>query len=274
MDIEKIQHIVKYIEENYARTILIEELEDIGCYSYRNLHRVFQNLFKETLGAFQKRLKLENGYKKLIYTKDTVTDIAYHVGFESLQAFTKSFKKQFGIAPSDARINRHHIFDEYLRQSTQNTTISYDIVYLNPVKIFYQSIKTSNYDNGEIDKLWEKIDLHYGKQQDLNYYGIIVDQPLITVEDHCRYEACLNQNPNDKAFDTKEIFGGKYAKYIHKGNYDDIENTYRLIYKDWLFCSKLEFDTSPIIEHYVIHNFSIENDDSLLTEILIPLKKK
>jgi AraC family transcriptional regulator len=219
-------------------------------------------------------LKLENGYKKLIYTNDTITDIAYYVGFESLQAFTKSFKKQFEISPSDARINKGQIFNDYLKQCTQNTKVSYEIVYLNPLKVFYQSIKTSNYDNSEIDSLWGKIDLNYGKQKDLSYYGIIVDQPLITVEDHCRYEACINQDPHNKAFYIKEIFGGKYAKYTHKGNYDEIEDTYRLIYKDWLFSSKLEFDTSPIIEHYVIHNFNTESEDHLLTEILIPLKKQ
>jgi AraC family transcriptional regulator len=59
MVLEKVQHIVKFVEDNYYRNIPINELEDIGCYSYRNLQRIFQNIFKETIGAFQKRLKLE-----------------------------------------------------------------------------------------------------------------------------------------------------------------------------------------------------------------------
>jgi AraC family transcriptional regulator len=274
MFLEKIQHIVKYIEENYHRIIPIEELEDVGCYSYRNLHRVFKNIFKESLGEFQKRLKLENGYKKLIYTSDSVTEIAYTVGFESLQAFTKSFKKQFGISPSDARMNRLIIFNDYINQYTENTTVSYQIIYLDALQVFYQSIKTSNYDNKEIDSQWDKIDEAYGKQKDVKYYGIIVDQPLITVKAHCRYEACIDQNPDNKSFSAKNIFGGRYAKYIHKGNYDSIEDTYRLIYKDWLFSSKLEFDNSPIIEHYVSHNYNTKNEAEFLTEILVPIKKR
>jgi AraC family transcriptional regulator len=273
MELQKIQHIVKYIEENYHRTIPIEILEDIGCYSYRNLHRVFQNLFKESLGAFQKRLKLENGYKKLIYTNDTVTDIAYFVGFESLQAFTKSFKKQFKISPSDARLHKLNIFNDYINQLTENESIFYEIVYLNPLKIFYQSIKTSNYKHSDIENQWDKIDDLYGKQKDVAYYGIIVDQPLITSEKHCRYEACINQEPHNKALMSKEIFGGKYAKYIHKGQYESIEDTYRLIYKDWFFRSKLEFDNSSVIEHYVVHNYNTEHEEEFLTEILFPLKK-
>jgi AraC family transcriptional regulator len=64
---------------------------------------VFKNIFKESLGAFQKRLKLELGYKRLIYTQDPITEIALEAGFESLQAFTKSFKQTFQINPSEAR---------------------------------------------------------------------------------------------------------------------------------------------------------------------------
>jgi AraC family transcriptional regulator len=113
----------------------------------------------------------------------------------------------------------------------------------------------------------------YGKQKDVAYYGIIVDQPLITTEKHCRYEACINQEPHNKTFSNKDIFGGKYAKYIHKGQYESIEDTYRLIYKDWFFRTKLEFDNSPVIEHYVVHNYNTEHDEDFLTEILFPLKK-
>lgn len=273
MELEKIQHIIKYIEENHHRTIPIEELEEVGCYSYRNLHRVFQNIFKETLGAFQKRLKLENGYKKLIYTTDTITDIAYTVGFESLQAFTKSFKKQFGFSPSEARLKKAAVFNDFISQYTENTKITHEIVYLEPLRIFYSSIKTSNYDNGEIDEQWNKIDAICGKQKQIQYFGIIVDQPLITTAKHCRYEAGITYEAPNKAFLSKYIFGGKYIKYLHKGSYDTIEDTYRLIYKDWFFCSSIEFDNTPVIEHYVVNNYNTTKEDDFLTEILFPIKK-
>lgn len=273
MELQKIQHIVKYIEENYHRTILIEELEEVGCYSYRNLHRIFQNIFKESLGAFQKRLKLENGYKKLIYTSDTITDIAYAVGFESLQAFTKSFKKQFSISPSEARTKKAEVFNDFISQYTKNTHIAHEIIYLKPLRIFYRSIKTSNYDNGEIDEQWDKIDAMCGNQKDIRYFGIIVDQPLITTAKHCRYEAGITYEAQSKTFSSKYIFGGKYIKYIHKGNYSTIEDTYRLIYKDWFFRSKVEFDNSPVIEQYVINNYNAEKEEDYLTEILFPIKK-
>lgn len=95
MSLEKVQHIIKYIEEHYNQDISIQKLEQLSNYSYRNVQRVFKKIFNESLGAFQKRLKLKNAYKKLIYTLDPITDVAYSVGFDSLQSFSKSFKKQF-----------------------------------------------------------------------------------------------------------------------------------------------------------------------------------
>lgn len=184
MSLEKIQHIIKYIEEHYNQDISIQKLEQLSNYSYRNVQRVFKNIFNESLGAFQKRLKLENAYKKLIYTLDPITDVAYSVGFDSLQSFSKSFKKQF------------------------------------------------------------------------------------------RYEACIDQETANKEFFSTHILGGRYAKYIHKGSYSLIEDTYRRIYRSWLFSSLLELDYSPIIEHYVKNDCNAENPDNYITEILVPLKKR
>jgi AraC family transcriptional regulator len=272
MNFDKIQLVIQHIEKNYHRLIAPKELEDIAFYSYRNLQRIFQNIFKESLGEFQKRLKLENGYKKLIYTHDSITDIAFDVGFESLQAFTKSFKKQFHIPPSDARNHKAQVFEVYIAQNIEKTKIYYEIVYLPILTVFYQIIKTTNYNNSDINALWDNLDALHGKQKDIQYYGIIADQPLITVKNHCRYEAAINQ-PSE-GFATKSIFGGKYAKYMHQGAYDSIENTYRNIYKDWLSQSKLEFDNSPIIEHYVKHDYNSEKEQNFITEIFIPLKKE
>lgn len=275
MTLDKIQHIIQFVEQNFARIIAVEELEDIGCYSYRNLQRVFKKIFEESLGEFQKRLKLENGYKKLVYTNDPITDIAYAVGFESLQSFTKSFKKQFMLSPSDARKTRKKVFEHFIFvQNSKKERIAFEIVFLRPLKVYYKSIKTNNYLNDDIENLWAGIDDIFVEQKDAKYYGIIVDQPLITIKSHCRYEAAINHDPRNRDFVSKNIFDGKYAKYIHKGSYDNIEDTYRQIYQDWFFDSKLEFDSSPIIEYYSSHYSNTDKEENFITEILIPLKKR
>lgn len=274
MSLAKIQHIIKYIEEHYDQDISVQKLEQLSNYSYRNVQRVFKNIFNESLGAFQKRLKLENAYKKLIYTHDPITDIAYSVGFESLQSFSKSFKKQFNISPIKAREEKIIVFENFINSYREGSrSIAYEIVFFKEVKVFYIGIQTENYNGAEIESLWGEIDI-VSEKNTTAHYGIIVDQPLITNKLKCRYEACIDQEPVSKGFSTATILGGRYAKYLHEGSYSLIEDTYRRIYIDWLFNSTLEFDYSPIIEHYVKNECNEENRDNYMTEILIPVKKK
>lgn len=275
MSLAKIQHIIKYIEEHYNQDISVQELEQLSNYSYRNIQRVFKNIFHESLGAFQKRLKLENAYKKLIYTSDSITNISYSVGFDSLQSFSKSFKKQFNVSPANARKKRATVFENFINSYIdKNKSIDHEIVFLKTVKVYYIGTKTKNYNNTEIELLWDKVDTAFEENITAAYYGIIVDQPLITDKLKCRYEACVDKDPANKEFCSTYILGGKYAKYIHEGSYSLIEDTYRRIYIDWLFKSKLEFDNSPVIEHYVKNEFNAANTNDYITEILVPIKKK
>ena len=273
--LSKIQHIIKFIEDNYDKTISRVDLEAISNSSYRNLQRIFKTIFRESIGAFQKRLKLENAYRKIIYTNNQITDIAIEVGFESIQSFSKSFKKQFSISPSNARKEKTNLFATFFKDSNSKPKeINCEIVYLNPKKVFFKTIQTENYNNGDINILWDKIDAEIDSESGINYYGVIVDEPLITDKSKCRYEACIDKEISLKGFYFKNIFGGRYAKFIHNGNYNLIENTYRKIYYDWLFNSSLEFDSSPIIEYYAISGSNEKNEKKFVTEILIPIKKK
>ncbi|PUB30780.1 AraC family transcriptional regulator [Elizabethkingia sp. YR214] len=272
---ERIQHIIKYIENNYNQNIPIQKIEQLSNYSYRNIQRVFKNIFKESLGAFQKRLKLENAYKMLLYTHAPITEIAYTVGFESLQSFSKSFKKQFDMSPLQARAAKQELFNGFISNYPKEyPNIAREIVYLNQIEVFFIAVQTKNYDRSNIDLAWDKINAIFSDDASIACYGIIVDEPLITNKTRCRYEACVTKDPLDKDFISMHILGGKYAKYIHKGSYDNIEDTYRCIYHDWLFNSDLEFDSSPIVEYYVKEEFNTVKEEHYITEILVPIKKK
>ncbi len=273
MQVSKIQHIIKYIEENSDKKITALELEKISNNSYRNLQRIFKKAFNESVGTFQKRVKLENAYKKIIYSNNLINNIAIEVGFESVQSFSKAFKSKFGLTPSKAREEKINLLDTV--NDVKLTTlkkISFEIVYLKTEKVYYKTILTNNYSNNDIDELWDELDTILTDKNDVKYFGTIVDEPLITSQSKCRYEACVNKEINKIDFNYKNIFGGKYAKFIHKGSYDEIEETYKKIYNDWLFNSTINFDNSPIVEFYKIHSNSEECN--FITEILIPILKQ
>lgn len=253
----------------------MSDLEKISHSSYRNLQRIFKSVFKESIGAFQKRLKLEKGYKQLIYSNFPIGSIAIDAGFESVQSFSKAFKKRYSISPARARKEKFNLLPVFFRShDNEKKSITYEKLYLPVKKVFFKSIQTYNYTNADINHLWDEIDAEVNSKKSVSYYGVILDEPLITDKAKCRYEACFDGDNAPADYYVTTIFGQWYAKFVHKGSYDTIEETYQAIYYDWLFNSPLEFDNSAIIEHYAVHGSNETDETKFSTEILIPLRKK
>lgn len=258
----EIQKIVDHIENNFDREITAHEIELLSHYSYRNFQRVFFKIFNETVSGFQKRLKLENSYKKLIYTEDKISEIAWQVGYDNIQSFSKAFKKQFSVSPVEARKQKQNVFSPFIENG--NSDVKFEIKYKDAVTVYCKFIKTKDYNNAEIDALWKTIE-----PEDEVFeaaYGIIRDQPLITNRFHCRYGAAVTHDNDLQGFFKREIFGGKYVKFTHYGLYENILETYRSFYRFWLSGQRLLLDNSDVIEEYA-ETESGEN----VTHIYFPL---
>ncbi|ATL76009.1 transcription activator effector-binding protein [Chryseobacterium piperi] len=244
----EIQKIVDLIEENFDREITAFEIESMSHYSYRNFQRIFFKIFNETISGFQKRLRLENAYKKLIYTTDKISDIAWQVGYFNVQSFSKAFRQQYHISPASARKNKQNVFSEFIESNT--TDLLYEIKYKDPVSVYCQFIKAKDYNNQEINDLWERIEDQNGVS--VSSYGIIRDQPLITSWSHCRYGAAVGElSQGVSGFQKKEIFGGKYIRFTHTGPFENILETYRTFYRLWLSEPFSMLDNSDVIEEYL-----------------------
>ena len=131
--------------------------------------------------------------------------------------------------------------------SLSEGTLKPDIEYLPALKVYYQSINT-DYANQDIETLWSKLMSWGFPKNGTDYYGVIADEPLITEKIKCRYDACASLPTLQKSLPHKTIFSGKYAKFLHFGSYETIEDTYAKIYANWILSTKLEFSPSPIIE--------------------------
>jgi AraC family transcriptional regulator len=266
------ERILKYIDENYQNKITKSEIEKLVCCSQRNSQRLFKRFFNETISNYQKRLKLENAYKSLVYTTESIKNIAYDVGYENQSSFNKAFLKYFNLSPSQARKKKELLFKDFIQKSNSyKKKIDYEFVHIPSKQVYYKLIVTNNYNNEVINQLWDTIDIDTANNISLNYYGVILDQPLISKEKKCRYEACTDSQPSSSGYLKKDIFGMKYLKFIHLYEFDLIEDTYRQIFYNWIYHLNYEIDNSPIIEHY-IKDARIQNKDGYRTEIYVPIK--
>ena len=271
-DLSSVYDTIHFIERNYNREISIKELEQVSHYSYRNIQRIFRYTCAETIGAFQKRLRVENAYKMILYTKESLTSIALEVGFATIASFSKAFRQQFGISPKEARAGKLPLFARSaITPVPADRVLKPQLIY-NPAITLYCQRAHINYVHEEIEAHWARfMQLEFAAQGN-EFYGIIADEPMIREDLHCRYDACCSVQPLNKKLPVVTTQAGRYAQFEHAGAYDSIEDTYRDIYAGWILGTNLEFAPSPVIEKYVKHPDNTTTVADQLTFIWIPLK--
>jgi len=270
MNLKRIYNTRNHIEIHYNQIISISALEDISSYSYRNLQRVFYSLFKETIGAYQTRLKVENGYKKLLYSNKQISDIALEVGFADVQSFSKTFKKHFGFSPSAARNQKELLLNDFHPQESIPSVLKPEILFIPEITAYYSSCKTS-YINPEIETLWDTLLENEIPAPISDFFGIITDDIVITEKSKCTYEACIVTEAVVKNLPVKKLFGGRYARFFHHGSYETLEGTYQEIFGGWFLNHDIEISHLPVIEQYIKNDSNCDTSADYLTAIFIPL---
>jgi AraC-like DNA-binding protein len=89
-----------------------QQLSRQAFHSRTQFHRLFRALIEETPAAMRRRLLLERAAWRLRNSEASVTEIALDANYNSLEAFTRAFRKAFRTSPSlyrRMRIGRMHL---------------------------------------------------------------------------------------------------------------------------------------------------------------------
>jgi len=90
------------IKENIADPeFSVENFGDKMAMSRMQLHRKITALTGQTAGEFIRSLRLQKAAQLILKKSATIAEIAYDTGFSTPSYFTESFKKYFGISPTD-----------------------------------------------------------------------------------------------------------------------------------------------------------------------------
>jgi len=71
--------------------------------SERTLERAFKTATGETPLRYYRRMRLERGRQRVLYSNDTVTEIARSVGYSTSTDFARHYAEAFGVHPTDER---------------------------------------------------------------------------------------------------------------------------------------------------------------------------
>ena len=102
-EMDEISTAVHYLENNYFRPIDIRTLAAQFGFSRSYFSTIFVKQTGETPYDYLTKVRIERAKDYLKQGRHSVEEIAYSVGFSSLQRFSESFKKRTGLSPLQYR---------------------------------------------------------------------------------------------------------------------------------------------------------------------------
>ena len=92
--------IIRYVEDNLYQLGSIQEIADQLGYSYTYVSHLFRERTGTTLQNYIAYKKIENAVQLLRYGGLSATQVASMLGYESVQSFSKSFRRVMGVTPT------------------------------------------------------------------------------------------------------------------------------------------------------------------------------
>ncbi len=265
-----------YIQKHLDEKITTDTLAKVSGFSRFHCHRFFSAFTGESLMAYIHRLRLERAANKLISSDMRITDIALDAQYEALEAFSRSFKKHFGLSPREYRNTTKRKIDAGAITITISQGEIMDVKIENHTDIFVAYVRhTGPYI--ECAKAWEtlcgnpKVASTFGPNS--QFMGLCYDDPDVTAPEKIRYDACVTVQEGFQPIDAiqvQKIEGGKFASVVHQGSYKKLHETYKWLFSQWLPNSNENPKDMPSLEVYLNDPTETPEED-LRTEIRIPL---
>jgi AraC-like DNA-binding protein/quercetin dioxygenase-like cupin family protein len=102
--LKRLQPILQLLQTRYTEALSLNELASVGCMSSSYCCELFQIALGTTPIAYRNELRLIEARRLMQTTDLTVHDIAYRVGFQSVQQFNRLFRRDIGCSPSHFRM--------------------------------------------------------------------------------------------------------------------------------------------------------------------------
>ena len=286
---QALEQAIIYIEAHLGDDIKVEAVAKVAGYSYYHLTRQFAAVLGESVGSYIKKRRLADAAKKLIYTDSKIIDIAVENGFESSEAFSRAFKVVYKASPQNYRNNRFDTFISakerldkgLLDHLVRNVTVHPEIVQLPSIKVAGIRGETTLNDN-KLPLLWKSF-----RKQQAKIPNQVENARGFGICEACHNNTLYNMN-NDilftevaavevdsfdglpEHFISKEIRGGRYAVFTHRGTLSKLPQTFGYIWGTWFLAAKEEMDWREDFEVYDYRFLGYDHPESEI-DLYIPV---
>jgi AraC family transcriptional regulator len=282
--IEALQRAIDYMEEHLLEDITIEDIASQANSSPFHFQRTFAILTDISVGEYLRRRRLTLAAGELCSCDVKIIDLALKYGYDTPEAFTKAFRRQHGISPSEARKYTGKL-KSYSRLGIQVSMkgaepMQYKLVEKERFEVI--GIKESfSYGNGEnfagIPKLWDRVnqdgtcDFLFCKNNGpvKGVLGVCVDRSK-SEKQMDYWVAAAHEGETPEGYLKMEVPASKWAIFeVHGAMPDAIQKVWKQIYTEWFPASGYEHAGIPELEVYTAGNAA---EPDYYSEVWIPVK--
>lgn len=276
----RISQALHYIDDNLNENLDFKNIADTFHFSPFYFHHIFSAIVGKTITAYIRDRRLAKACQLLAATNKPITSICIDCGFDSSQAFSRTFKNCYGVSPNNYRKLGYTpvlIPVEELIIKFTNRLKGGIFVHPNLIKKGPLLIAGVTGDGSKTGELWQNfmdINEKIGLKNKLSDNGFEI---RIYSENECKcYVGCAVSDSNvDNSYTLLKLPASEYASfdvYVAKGY--ESENS---AMNEWLDANKERYtqklyDGKPYAIEFYDERFNGNEKDSIV-EIWVPIEK-
>ena len=273
--------VLAYIDANLEGDLSVKTLSQVANFSAFHFHRQFTAFVGVPVSRYVQLMRLRRAAHSLSSLADySVLDAAFGAGFESPEAFSRAFRRAFGMTPSAFRKQPNWqvwsaVFT--IPHFSRSIIMQIRIVEFREVRVAaLEHCGAPGLINESVRKFIEwRMQSGQSPVASSRSFGIPFGNPDTTPAEEFRFAICGEIHEavaaNEFGVTERVIPGGRCVVVRHVGSTDHIGESIYPIYRDWLPTSGEELRDQPLFFDYL--SISPETpQDQWQTDIYVPLQ--
>ncbi|WP_100012713.1 AraC family transcriptional regulator [Lentibacillus sediminis] len=286
--LKELNLVMDYIEDHLTDELSLEDISEFAGVSDYHFRKIFFYLSGLTLSEYIRNRKLAEANKDLL-NGETVTDVAFKYGYQSVDGFTRAFKNWSGFLPSD--IMKKGISKSYPKLSfiitvKGGTSMEFrieDKPAFNLVGVSKRVPMQFEGVNQEIEKLAESITEEQREEmhslQNIEPKKIVnasydADAKFLKEEGDLTHliGVLTTKNQVSDLLDAVPVKAYTWAIFPNEGPFPStLQDTMAKTYSEWLPASDYEVINAP---SFSFTKMDDQKKDYAYSEVWIPVRKK
>jgi AraC-like DNA-binding protein/predicted transcriptional regulator YdeE len=288
---QKLAKALLFMDQNLVKKMTAAQIAQYACISEFHFQRLFRAYLGETVSQYILHRRLEIAAKEIVDDKNQrITDIAIKSGFETHSAFSRAFKKQFALSPSEFRKTPKKAklgsdkTRPYLKTiAPKNKSIN---VIFEDLPTLWLNHKYTKYavDGTVVEESVYKVTQGFETILNANkpkFFGLVSSgaysskpKSINDCHEFILYGGIYHSKHDDSwSADWLEIEAGLWAVFTHKGRYEFSYQTWSNFIRSWLPDSGYELRETVAFELYEQPPETVASPDDFSMQIYVPIKK-